>query len=79
MQYVVGGTKNNNATNEMVVVNSAKEKEIKKLEKTIKQIESLENELEAGKKLDAAQLKKIEKKGEAEMELARLLQKIYGE
>merc|ERR1712194_107467 len=47
-----------------VVVSSAKEKEIKKIEKSLPQIEILEKELDGGKNLDKTQLAKIEKKEE---------------
>jgi len=55
-----------------VTVSSAKEKEIKKIEKSLRQIELLEKEKEGGKTLDKTQIVKIEKKEELRAEMRRL-------
>ena len=58
-----------------VIVTSSKEKEIKKVEKKLRDIDMLEKKQAEGKELDKLQLKKLGEKESVMAELERLLQK----
>ncbi len=57
----------------IMIVTNTKEKEIAKVEKKIREVERLEQQLAEGKNIDALQQKKIDQKMEFMLELERLL------
>ena len=74
--YVIGGKGGSSGPQKAgldIVISSTNEKQIKKLEKTLKDIERLEKMVEEGKTLDKDQQKKLDSRDSVAAELARLV------
>ena len=71
----VGGKAAPQAASSSLFISSTKEKDIKKCEKTLKDIDRLEKMVEEGKALDKDQQKKLESKAKVAEELTRLVNK----